>query len=95
MALALLFVVRPVCGWIALYGSGLARRDKAVVSFYGVRGIGSIYYLCYAGHHMEFTNETQLWSLVAFVILLSTILHGFTVGRAMEGLSSKHVDGKA
>lgn len=95
MAIALLFVVRPICGWIALYGSGLGGRDKAVVSFYGVRGIGSIYYLCYAGHHMEFTNETQLWSLVAFVILLSTILHGFTVGRAMDGLSVMHVDGKA
>lgn len=94
MALMLLFVIRPVCGWFALQGCGLGRRDRAVVSIYGVRGIGSIYYLCYAGHHMEFTNEAQLWSLVALVILLSTILHGFSVGRAMDGLSDEHADNR-
>jgi NhaP-type Na+/H+ or K+/H+ antiporter len=57
-----------------------------VVSVYGVRGIGSIYYLCYAGSHIEFVNEAQLWSLIALVILISTVLHGFTVGWAMDRL---------
>jgi len=51
-----------------------------------VRGIGSIYYLCYAGRHIEFINESQLWSLVGVVILLSTILHGFSAGWAMDRL---------
>jgi NhaP-type Na+/H+ or K+/H+ antiporter len=85
IALILLLVVRPLAGWISLIGTGMPFRDKAVVSVYGVRGIGSIYYLCYAGGKMEFANEAQLWSLVALVILLSTILHGFTVGWAMDG----------
>lgn len=86
IAIALIAVIRPASGWIALYKSDLDYRSRYVVSVYGVRGIGSIYYLCYAGSHMEFTNESQLWSLVALVILLSTILHGFTVGAAMEKL---------
>jgi len=86
IALALIAIVRPVSGWVALLKTDLAHRDRAVVSIYGVRGIGSIYYLCYAGSHMEFANETQLWSLVALVILMSTILHGFTVGWAMDRL---------
>ncbi|WP_422028280.1 cation:proton antiporter [Roseovarius sp.] len=83
-ALLLILVVRPLSGWIGLLGSPMPYRDRAAVSVYGVRGIGSIYYLCYAGSHMEFTNESQLWTLVGLVILLSTILHGFSVGWAME-----------
>ena len=89
MAVMLLFVIRPLSGWISLLGTNLTLRDRAVVSVYGVRGIGSIYYLCYAGSYMEFTNEPQLWSLVGLVILLSTILHGFTVGWAMEGVKEE------
>ena len=84
VALLLIVVIRPVAGWISLLGTDLSKRDRGVVAIYGVRGIGSIYYLCYAGSHTEFVNENQLWSLVALVILLSTILHGFSVGRAME-----------
>ncbi len=49
-----------------------------------MRGIGSIYYLCYAASHIEFRDEAALWSLVALVILLSTVMHGFSVGWALE-----------
>ena len=89
VALLLILVIRPLSGWFALWKTDLGRRERAVISVYGVRGIGSIYYLCYAGSHMEFTNEAALWSLIALVILLSTILHGFTVGWAMDRLKEK------
>ena len=89
VAILLILVVRPLSGWIALLKSDLDYRDRAVVSLYGVRGIGSIYYLCYAGSHMEFTNEAQLWSLIALVILMSTVLHGFSVGWAMDSLKDE------
>jgi sodium/hydrogen antiporter len=92
IAVLFLFVLRPVAGWLALLNSNMHRRDRAVVAIYGVRGIGSIYYLCYAGSHMEFVNETTLWSLVGLVILLSTILHGFSVGWAMERLSPEQTE---
>jgi NhaP-type Na+/H+ or K+/H+ antiporter len=89
IALALIVVVRPVAGWLSLTGTQLKGRNRAVVAIYGVRGIGSIYYLCYAGSHMEFVNEIQLWSLVGFAILVSTLLHGFTVGWVMEGVRNE------
>ncbi|MFD2191039.1 cation:proton antiporter [Pistricoccus aurantiacus] len=87
VAVVLLAIIRPASGWIALLGTDLDHRSRAVVSIYGVRGIGSIYYLCYAGNHLEFVNENQLWSLVGLVILVSTIVHGFSVGWAMDRLS--------
>ena len=89
LALALIVVIRPLAGWLGLIGSNMRYRNRAVVAVYGVRGIGSIYYLCYAGRHMEFANENQLWALVGLVILLSTILHGFSVGWAMDRLEDE------
>ena len=89
IALALILVIRPMAGWISMLGTDIVGRDRAVVAVYGVRGVGSIYYLAYAASHIEFVNEPQLWALVAFVILLSTMLHGFTAGIAMEGLGEE------
>ena len=93
IALVLLLVIRPLCGWIALLGTDLVRNDRAIVSVYGVRGIGSIYYLCYAASHIEFVDESSLWTLVALVILISTMLHGFTVAWAIDQVSDEDGEG--
>jgi NhaP-type Na+/H+ or K+/H+ antiporter len=84
IGVALLFVIRPLFGWLSLIGTMERFRERAVVAFYGVRGIGSIYYLAYAGSHAELANEAELWAIVAFTILTSTIVHGFTAGVAVE-----------
>lgn len=89
IALLLLLVVRPLAGWMSLARSDLAGRDRWVVAFYGVRGIGSIYYLAYAAGKVEFWNEDQLWALVGFTILVSALGHGFTSGIAMERLAHR------
>ncbi len=81
---ALIFVLRPLVGWFSLAGTLLQGRDRAVVAFYGVRGIGSVYYLAYAGHHVDLVNEYELWATVAFTIFLSTLVHGLTAGIAIE-----------
>ncbi|WP_330998991.1 cation:proton antiporter domain-containing protein [Mangrovicoccus algicola] len=86
VALILLLLIRPLAGWLALLGTGIDRRDRAVMAIYGVRGIGSIYYLAYASSHVQFADEAEIWTLVALVILLSTVLHGFSVGRAVDRL---------
>ena len=88
IALILILIVRPVSGWLSLAGTDIPRQDRAAIAVYGVRGIGSIYYLCYAMNHMEFVNESQLWSLVGLIILLSTILHGFSVSWAMRKIET-------
>ena len=81
---ALIFIIRPLSGWLSLLGTMDRARERHVIAFYGVRGVGSIYYLAYAGAHAELTNEAELWAIVAFTILLSTIVHGFTSGAAVE-----------
>ena len=75
---SLLLVIRPVAGWLALKGTDLASNDRWIVSFFGVRGIGSIYYIAYASGHVEFVNENQLWALVAYTVFASAVIHGTT-----------------
>jgi NhaP-type Na+/H+ or K+/H+ antiporter len=84
IVLALLFVIRPLIGWIGLAGTGLLPRERLVVAVFGVRGIGSIYYLGYATSHLELVNEGQLWATIALAIAMSTIVHGLTAGAAVE-----------
>jgi NhaP-type Na+/H+ or K+/H+ antiporter len=84
IGLGLILLIRPLVAWASLHGSPLAGRERLVVAAYGVRGVGSIYYLAYAGSHMDLTNKAELWAIVAFTILVSTVLHGFTAGLAVE-----------
>lgn len=84
IALSLVLVIRPAAAWVSLAGLGIAARSRAVMAFYGVRGIGSVYYLAYAAHHVELVNEGSLWAIIAATIALSTIVHGLTAALAVE-----------
>ncbi len=84
IALALIVLVRPAVGWLSLAGSDLTGRERWIVAIYGVRGVGSIYYLAYAAGKYEFLNEHDIWALVGFAVLASTVLHGLTAAAAVE-----------
>jgi NhaP-type Na+/H+ or K+/H+ antiporter len=79
----LLLVIRPVSGALGLIASKRSLRERGVIAFYGVRGIGSLYYLAYASTHVEFVDEGALWALVAFTIFASTVVHGLTARTAV------------
>lgn len=95
IALGLLFVVRPLAGWISMHGTDLPSQDRLVVAFYGVRGIGSIYYLAYATSHLELVNEGPLWATIALTILLSTVVHGFTAGPVVDHIVRRRQRGSS
>ena len=78
-AILALFVVRPVSGLISLLGSGGPMSERAVISFFGIRGLGTIYYLAYAFNHAAFEQAELLWRTAGLTILISIILHGITV----------------
>jgi NhaP-type Na+/H+ or K+/H+ antiporter len=89
IGLALIFLIRPLVAWMSLAGTNFGDTERLVVSFYGVRGIGSVYYLAYAGHHMQLINEAELWATVAFTIIVSTVVHGLTAGLVVERVAGK------
>jgi NhaP-type Na+/H+ or K+/H+ antiporter len=96
VGVALVFVVRPVAGYLALsVGRGrlapgtsrdLERRERLVTAFFGVRGVGSIYYLAYALGLAALPEERWLWSTVAFTLVLSVVVHGVAVTPVMRRL---------
>ena len=97
IAVALVLVVRPAAGYLALALSrrddrldgGLDRGEMAAVAFFGVRGVGSLYYLAYATSHEHVPDEPWLWSTVAFTIIVSVLLHGVTATPAMARLDAR------
>ena len=90
LALACLLVVRPVAGLAGLLGLDAARSEKLTLAFFGIRGVGSIYYVAYAFNHAAFPSADRVWAIVGLVILLSILLHGLTVTPVMRGLDRKH-----
>jgi len=85
LGVLVVFLVRPVSALLAL-GRGARRdyvndrrlgpRERLVTAFFGVRGVGSIYYLAYATGQAHFPDQRLLWSTVAFTIVLSVLVHG-------------------
>jgi NhaP-type Na+/H+ or K+/H+ antiporter len=79
-----LLIARPVAGMIGLAGTSLPWREKLVISFFGIRGMGSIYYLAFALNHADFSDPRGLWATVGAVVLASILLHGVTVTPALQ-----------
>lgn len=87
VALVFLLLVRPVAGWISLSRGSTGPWERSVISFFGVRGIGSIYYLSYALSKGEFATEDEaLWRIVGLVIVMSILLHGVTAAPVINAL---------
>jgi NhaP-type Na+/H+ or K+/H+ antiporter len=84
-----LFVVRPLAGWIGLIGTDRPSGEKMAISFFGIRGLGSIYYLSYALQKEAFDHAALLWSVTGFIILVSIVLHGVTVTPVMRNLDRR------
>lgn len=84
IAAALVFVIRPLIGWVTLAGTGLAPRERFVTAAFGVRGIGSIYYLAFAAGLASIPAVAELWMVVLVTIAMSAAVHGLTAGAALS-----------
>ncbi|ELX08953.1 sodium/hydrogen exchanger [Janthinobacterium sp. HH01] len=85
MALFLFLIARPVSVFAGLLGSDTSLRMRGMTAWFGVRGIGSIYYLMFAiqaGLAPELA--AQLTRIALFVIMLSILVHGFSVKPLMD-----------
>ena len=87
--LLVLFVVRPLAGWIGLAGSSTPRGERAAIAFFGIRGIGSLYYLAYALNAADFLRADLLWALVTFTIVVSILVHGTTATLVTKRLDAR------
>jgi sodium/hydrogen antiporter len=90
--LVFLFMIRPAATYLSLIGSGLHQKEKVVIAFFGIRGVGSAYYLLFAYSMAAFGQEERVWSLVAFIILISILIHGSTASILIKKLEEELPD---
>lgn len=84
IGLVLVFVIRPLGGAVGLVRSPARFEDKVVISFFGIRGVGSFFYVAYALNRADFADADLLWSIVLFAGVLSIVLHGVLAAPALR-----------
>jgi NhaP-type Na+/H+ or K+/H+ antiporter len=76
----LLLVIRPLATAVAFIGSSTAPGERAFIAWFGVRGIGSLYYVSVAlglGILSVDESRTLFWTVAACVVA-SIVVHGVT-----------------
>ena len=76
----LLLVIRPLSVAIGLSGSSASGNQRLLIGWFGIRGIGSLYYLMYAiNHGLAPSVADELTSLTLSVVVASIVVHGISV----------------
>jgi NhaP-type Na+/H+ or K+/H+ antiporter len=78
LAPLLLLVVRPLAVLVAFLGSGLPLGQRVFLAWFGVRGIGSLYYAAVAAGAVALAGESEVtifWTVI-ICVLISLVVHG-------------------
>jgi NhaP-type Na+/H+ or K+/H+ antiporter len=86
VAVLIVFVGRPLAGLVGLVVSPVTGASRAAISFFGIRGVGSFFYLAYASNQVEFLQIELVWAVTALVVLISVVVHGVTATPVMAHL---------
>ena len=86
----LFFVVRPLSVLVGVISARLTGRELAMMGWFGVRGVGSAYYLAYAlVHGLPAAFRDDVIGVTLAVIGASVIVHGITVTPFMSRWGEK------
>jgi sodium/hydrogen antiporter len=81
----LFFLIRPLGTWISTIGSPLHPASRWLCGWFGIRGVGSIYYLTYAfGKGLKGETGEQIAWITFTIIAISVILHGISATPLMN-----------
>ena len=83
-AVAIVFIVRPVSGIVGLLGFDRSWSERLAISFFGLRGIGTFYYLAYGLNQAPFADPDVIWALAGTTILISGIVLGISATPIIE-----------
>lgn len=88
-ATLVVLVVRPLCAGVSLVNGNGSTGERAALSFYGIRGVGSFYYVAYAFNEGDFDDRGLLWSAVVVVAVTSIVVHGLTASTVLNRLDRR------
>ncbi len=79
LAAGLIVIVRPAATWLLLAHSPTNRLQRLLSGWFGIRGIGSIYYLAYVlTHGVAGTAGRELADMTISIVAVSIVVHGLT-----------------
>ncbi len=85
VALALLLFIRPLSVYAAMIGSKASARHKRLIGWFGIRGVGTLYYLMFAiDHDLQQGLIHRLMPIVLTVVATSIVVHGISATPMME-----------
>ncbi|MEO1467159.1 MAG: sodium:proton antiporter [Cyanobacteria bacterium J06633_1] len=89
IAAFLFLVIRPLGVWLTMLGSDSAPKTRSLMGWFGIKGLGSIYYLTYA-LGKGFTGDTaeQVAWITYTVVVLSVVIHGVSAAPLMKWYES-------
>jgi NhaP-type Na+/H+ or K+/H+ antiporter len=77
---AVLLLIRPAAVALGLIGSHTSASQRGLIAWFGIRGIGSLYYLMFAMNHgLAPSLAANLSALVLAAVVLSIVAHGISV----------------
>lgn len=83
-AFAIVFLIRPLAGLVGFIGWRRPTREKLILAFFGIRGVGSFYYLAFGLNAAPFGEADRLWAIIGLICLLSILVHGISVTPVMR-----------
>lgn len=86
VSLGIVLILRPILGYLGVFRLKESNFLKWSIAFFGIKGIGSFFYLSYALLHGKFEDYNSLYGIVSYVILFSIIIHGLTSIRILDHL---------
>lgn len=89
VAVVIVVLVRPIAGWLGLIGSGHDAPTRAAIAFFGIRGMGTIYYLAHAVNEELFPRAAEVWAVAVATILVSIVVHGVTATPVLARLDRR------
>jgi sodium/hydrogen antiporter len=94
--LPLLFLaIRPVAVYLATWGTPTLPSQKRLISWFGIRGIGSLYYLSYAlGKGLPEGLSNRLVELTLATVTVSVLIHGISVTPLMDRYAARKLTRK-
>jgi NhaP-type Na+/H+ or K+/H+ antiporter len=84
LVIALFAVVRPVAVELSLLGSRAQPVARRLMSWFGIRGIGTVYYLAYALEHGPKRDIAPLAPYALAVVTASVFIHGMSATPLMK-----------
>jgi len=86
VAVLLIFVIRPVAGLVSLAPTRGTLLEKGAIAAFGIRGMGSFFYVAFAQGHADFADIEAVWRIVTLAVLMSITVHGVLAPLVMRRL---------